>query len=170
MDVAMKIVGRIGFPVAVKNISKKYVHKYKSGKVILNVQTEGYLKTAIMKVGWPVLIQRMVDSPFEIIIGAKRDHNLGVMVTFGWGGVFAEDLDDLALRILPLTEGDLDEMIKETKIGRILVREKVDLSGIKNVLIDVCQIMTDFSEIQELDLNPLKITAGEIMCVDARYK
>jgi acetyltransferase len=170
MDVAMKIVGRIGFPVAVKNISKKYVHKYKSGKVILNVQTEGYLKTAITKVGWPVLIQRMVDSPFEIIIGAKRDSDLGVIVTFGWGGVFAEDLDDLALRILPLTEGDLDEMIKETKIGRILLRENVDLSGIKNVLIEVCQIMTDFSDIQELDLNPLKITDGEIMCVDARYK
>jgi len=170
MDVAMKIVGRIGLPVAVKNISKEIVHKYKAGKVILNVQTESYLKTAINHVGFPVLIQRMVDSPFEIIIGAKRDQELGAMITFGWGGVFAEDLDDLSLRILPLTEDDLEEMIKETKIGRILVRENVDLSGVKNILIEVCQIMTDFPDIQELDLNPLKVNSGQVMCVDARYK
>lgn len=170
VDVAMKIVGRIGFPVAVKNISKNIVHKYKAGKVILNVETESYLKTAIKEVGFPVLIQRMVDSPFEIIIGAKRDANLGTLITFGWGGVFTEDIDDISLRILPLTEYDLDEMIKETKIGKVLVRENVDLSSLKNILIDVCQIMTDFEDIAELDLNPIKVLEGRAYCVDARYK
>lgn len=170
IDVAMKIVGRIGLPVAIKNISNKIVHKFKAGKVILNVQNETFVKTAIDRLGFPVLIQRMVESPFEIIIGAKRDKALGVMITFGWGGVFTEDLADISTRILPLTEFDLDEMIKETKIGKILVREKIDLSNIKNTLINVCQIMTDYPEITEVDLNPLKISDNTAMCVDARYK
>ena len=170
IDVAMKIVGRVGFPVAVKNVSKNIIHKYKAGKVVLNVQSESFLKESIKKVGFPVLIQRMVDSPFEILVGAKRDNNLGVILTFGWGGIFVEDLEDIAVRILPLTELDLDEMIKVTKIGKILAREKVDLSNIKNILIEVCQLMNDYPEIMELDLNPIKVSVDNAFCVDARYR
>jgi acetyltransferase len=170
IDVALKIVGRIGLPVAVKNVSKKYVHKYKAGKVILNVQSESYLKEAVRKVGYPVLIQRMVDSPFEVIVGAKRDPKIGTMVTFGWGGIFAEDLSDISTRILPITEFDLDEMIRETKIGSIIIHEEIDLSAIKNIIINVCQLMSDHPEISELDLNPIKLTKDSAMCVDARYK
>ncbi len=170
MDVAMKIVGRIGLPVAVKNVSKTGEHKFKAGKVILNVQSESFLKVAIHKLGFPVLIQRMVDSPYEAFVGAKRDKKLGAVLTFGWGGIFVEDLDDVSARILPLTEYDLDEMIKETKMGKILIQNNVNLSLIKNILVEVCQIMTDFPEITELDLNPVKITQDAAYCVDARYK
>lgn len=170
MDVALKIVSRIGMPVVVKNISKNIVHKYKAGKVILNVQSESFLKESIRKVGFPVLIQRMVDSPFEVIVGAKRDSKLGVIVTFGWGGIFAEDLNDISTRILPLTEYDLDEMIKETKISQILIREKIDFSGIKNIIIEICQIMIDFPQFTEMDLNPIKLKETSAVCVDARYK
>jgi len=170
IDVVMKIIGRIGMPVVVKNVSGKVIHKYKAGKVILNVQSESFLKFAVQKVGYPVLIQRMVDSPFEIFIGAKRDKNLGIILTFGWGGIFVEDLGDICVRILPLTELDLDEMIKGTKIGTILIREHVDLSPIKNILVEVSQIMAELDEITELDLNPVKITQTEAICVDARFK
>lgn len=170
IDVVMKIVGRIGLPVVVKNISHKFVHKYKAGKVVLNIQSESFLKQSVEKVGYPVLIQRMVESPFEVIIGAKREENLGTVVTFGWGGVFTEEIDDISTRILPLTEYDLDEMIKETKIGRILVRENFDLSGLKNIIVEVGQIMTDYPSINELDLNPVKVMADGVVCVDARYK
>lgn len=170
MAVATQIVQRIGFPVAVKNISPQVVHKFKAGKVILNVPSEAYLKEAIKKVGWPVLIQKMADLPFEVIVGAHRDPRLGTLVSFGWGGIFTEDLQDLASRILPLTENDLDEMIKETKIGKVLRREKVNLSLVKNILIEVCQIMVDFPQIAELDLNPIKLSANEAICVDARFK
>ncbi|AKM82762.1 TPA: hypothetical protein DD449_00505 [Candidatus Berkelbacteria bacterium] len=170
IDVVMKIAGRIGFPLAVKCISKKFVHKFKAGKVVLDVQSESYLKQSVEKVGYPVLIQRMVNSPFEVIIGAKREEKLGTVVTFGWGGVFTEDIDDISTKIMPLTEYDLEEMIKETKIGRILIKENFDLSSIKNIIIEVCQIMTDFPNIIELDLNPVKMTSGGAICVDARYR
>lgn len=169
-DVATKIVERIGFPLAVKNISPDIVHKYKAGKIVLNVSNAINLKDAVKKVGFPVLIQQMVDLPFEIIVGAKRDKDLGTLITFGWGGVFVEDLQDISTCILPLTELDLDEMIKETKIGQVLIREKIDLSIIKNILIDISQIMIDFPEITEMDLNPIKIGPGVALCVDARYK
>lgn len=170
MDVADKIIARLGFPVAVKNVGKVGEHKARAGKIKLNIGDKTALEQAIRQVQFPVLIQRMVDFPFEVIVGAKRDEKLGIILTFGWGGVFVEDLDDLAARILPLTEADLDEMIKETKIGKILVREKVDLSGIKNILIAVAQIMTDYVQISEIDLNPIKVNQNQAICVDARYK
>ena len=170
MDVVMKIVGRIGMPVVVKNISHKFIHKFKAGKVVLNVQSEAFLKQSVEKVGFPVLIQRMVESPFEIIIGAKREEKIGTILTFGWGGVFTEDIGDISAKILPLTEYDLDEMIKETKIGKILMRENIDLSGLKNILVEVSQIMTDYPEISEIDLNPVKVMPSQVICVDARYK
>jgi len=170
MDVVMKIVGRIGMPVVVKNISHKFIHKFKAGKVILNVQSESFLRQSVEKVGFPVLIQHMVESPFEIIIGAKREDKIGTILTFGWGGVFTEDIGDISAKILPLTEYDLDEMIKETKIGKILIRENIDLSGLKNILIEVSQIMVDFPSITEIDLNPVKVMQDQVICVDARYK
>jgi acetyl coenzyme A synthetase (ADP forming)-like protein len=169
MEVAMQIVARAGYPVAVKNVGKFGEHKFKAGKVKLNITGDCALENAIKQVQFPVLIQQMVDYPFEVIIGAKRDNEMGIILTFGWGGVFVEDLDDIAVRILPLTECDLDEMIRETKIGRILVREKVDLSGVKNILIAVCQIMTDYAQITEIDLNPVKVSHEAAVCVDARY-
>jgi acetyltransferase len=169
LEVAKQIVDRIGYPVVVKNVSKFGEHKYKAGKVKLNIVDVDSLEDAIKKVQFPVLIQKMIDYPFEIIIGAKRDDQMGIVLTFGWGGVFVEDLDDIAARVLPLTELDLDEMIRETKIGHILHRENVDLSGIKNILISVAQIMTDYNQITEVDLNPVKVSVDDAICVDARY-
>jgi len=169
MEVALQILARIGFPVAIKNVGKFGEHKFKAGKVKLNITSQEYFTQAIKQVQFPVLIQKMVDFPFEIIIGAKRDEQMGIILTFGWGGVFVEDLSDISARILPLTEVDLDEMIKETKIGHILIREKVDLSNIKNIMVAVAQIMTDYSNITELDLNPIKVTQDQAICVDARY-
>jgi len=170
LDVAQKALQRIGFPVAVKNVSNSGIHKFRAGKVILGIQNQESFEAAIKKVGFPVLVQKMVNAPFEVIVGAKRDPKMGVIITFGWGGVFVEDLSDISLRILPLTECDLDEMIKETKIGKILVRENVNLSPIKNIMIEVAQIMTDYPEIEEMDLNPLKVSQDEAIVVDVRYK
>jgi len=169
INVAYQIVERIGYPVAVKNIGKFGEHKFKAGKVKLNIFDQNALNETIKQIGFPVLIQKMVDFPFEVMIGAKRDPQMGIVLTFGWGGVFVEDLDDLVARILPLTESDLDEMIRETKIGKILVREKIDLSGIKNILVAVAQIMADYPQIGEMDLNPVKVSENQTTCVDARY-
>lgn len=169
LDVAKKITTRIGFPVAVKNVGKFGEHKFKAGKVKLNIPDDDCLTNAIRQVGFPVMIQKMVDLPYEIIIGAKRDPKMGIILTFGWGGVYVEDLDDLSARIMPLTEIDLDEMIKETKIGKIMLKENVDLSGIKNIIIAIAQIMTDYEQITEIDLNPVKVSVDQSICVDARY-
>ncbi len=169
LEVAQQVIARVGFPVAVKNIGTFGEHKLKAGKVKLNITDSQSLFSAIKQVDFPVLIQKMIDLPFEIIIGAKRDEQMGVILTFGWGGTYVEDLDDLSARILPLTEIDLDEMIGQTKIGRILIREKVNLSHIKNIMVAVAQIMTDYDQITEIDLNPVKVSQNEAICVDARY-
>jgi acetate---CoA ligase (ADP-forming) len=167
---AMEIFRKIKASVAVKNISNKVVHKYKAGKVVLNVQNEEFLKETLVHVGYPALIQKMVDSPFEIIIGAKRDSKMGSIITFGWGGIFTEDLKDISAKILPLTETDLDEMIKETKIGQILIRENIDTSKVKDVIRAIAKLMNECEDISEVDLNPIKLTPRGAYCVDARYK
>lgn len=167
---ALQIFREINGPVAVKNISPRIVHKFKAGKVKLNIQNENDLKRAISDVGFPILIQKMIDIPLEVIVGAKRDENLGVLITFGWGGIFTQDILDFSTKITPLTENDLNEMIKETKIGKILIRENINLDKLKDTIIAVAQIMTDYPEITEIDLNPIKIDKERLYCVDARYK
>lgn len=167
---ALQIFREINGPVAVKNISPRIIHKFKSGKVKLNIQNENDLKRAISNVGFPILIQKMIDIPLEVIVGAKRDENIGVLITFGWGGIFTQDILDFSTKITPLTENDLNEMIKETKIGKILIRENINLDKLKDTIIAVTQIMTDYPEIAEIDLNPIKIDKERLYCVDARYK
>lgn len=183
---AQEAVKKIGYPVAVKNMAEG-VHKYKAGKLVLNVASDEMLKKALAKVGLPVVVQKMIDSPFEIIIGSKREENIGTacpqrpaglhggrVLVFGWGGILTQDLNDISMRVITpevsLTELDLDEMIKETRIGKVLIREKLDLEPIKDVLRKVAQLMTDFPEITELDLNPLKIKEGQAICIDVRYR
>lgn len=164
---------KISYPVAVKNMAEG-AHKYKSGKLVLNVTTDESLKKALVKVGLPAIVQKMIDSPFEVIVGGKFEKNIGHVLTFGWGGILTQDLNDLSMRVISsevnLTELDLDEMIKETRIGKVLMREKLDLEPIKDVLRKIVQLLSDFPEIVELDLNPLKIKEGQAICIDVRYK
>lgn len=168
---AIQAAADIGYPVAIKLISPRFIHKSRSGKVKLNIQNEYQVKMVLGKLGFPALIQKMVDAPFEIIIGAKRDQNFGTFITFGWGGIFVEDLKDTSTRLSSgLTETDLNEMIKETKIGRVLIREKIKLDPIKTILTQVFQIMDAIPEIEEMDLNPIKVSSDNAICVDVRIK
>lgn len=170
---AQEAVKKIGYPVAVKNMAEGE-HKYRTGKLVLNVASDSMLKKALAKVGLPAVVQKMIDSPFEVIVGGKREKNIGTVLLFGWGGILTQDLNDISMRVVTsevsLTELDLDEMIKETRIGKVLIREKLDLEPIKDVLRKVAQLMIDFPEITELDLNPLKIKEGQAICIDVRYK
>jgi len=166
----LKAVRQLDGLLAVKSSSPTVVHKYRAGKVFLNIQNGYMLKAALKKVGWPALIQEMVESNIEIFIGAKREENYGIVLSFGWGGTFVEELKDISTRIIPLTTSDLDEMIKETKIGKVLIKEEINLNMVKSAILAVAKIMIDFPEITEMDLNPLKVKHDKIICVDARYK
>lgn len=166
---ALKLVKKLHFPVVVKGNAKFGEHKFKAGKVVLNVSGEKSLEDAIDKVGLPVIVQQMIKAPYEVIVGAKRDQENGIAITFGWGGVFVEDIKDLSVRVLPLTEYDLCQMISETKIGKVLLSENINLTALKNIIINMARIMNDFPTITEMDLNPVMISEKETFAVDCRY-
>lgn len=157
-------------PLALKLISKDIVHKFKSGKVVLNISTEREFQDTASNLGMPLLVQEMIEAPIEVLVGTKRDERLGIIITFGWGGIFTEDLKDISSRIWPLTYNDLDEMIKETKIGQVLQKEKIDLKLLKEIIVNIIKIMLDYPTISEFELNPIKVSSKNVICVDARYK
>lgn len=153
-----------GFPVAVKT-AKEIAHKGKAGKVGLNIADHHSLKRAISHIGYPLLIQKMIDSPYEIFIGARRDPVFGVVLFFGQGGIFVEELRDVSTRVMPLTTADLEAMIEETKVYSAIKSLNVQ-AEIKILMKAVLQIMEENYDIESLDLNPIKVLKNKLVTVD----
>ncbi len=175
----------IHFPIVLKAVGEKIIHKTDLKGVALNIKTkENLIKTAEEMI-WnfsskniqldSFLVQPFLQTKFELLIGAFRDPSFGPMIMFGSGGKYVEYIDDTVMRSAYLTENDIDDMIDSTKIGKIIkgVRgeEPVDISAIKSVIKNLAQMIVNYSEITEVDLNPLLITAdNKIFAVDVRIK
>ncbi|OGB77045.1 hypothetical protein A2476_02895, partial [candidate division CPR3 bacterium RIFOXYC2_FULL_35_7] len=173
------------YPVVMKLSSSKLIHKTDYSGVILNVKNEKELlknfddlvkkarKYVLEKYIEGVLIQEMLPEGLEIIIGVKKDPNFGHLLMFGSGGIYTEVYKDVAFRIIPTDKISIDKMITETKINKILqgLRGKsYDVSAIKDILIKIQQLVIDFPQISELDLNPLIIGQDFTKVVDVKIK
>lgn len=173
------------FPVVLKAVGEKIIHKSELNAVALNIKNKSeLLRTAdgMMKTFNQqklqidsFLIQPFIQSKFELLIGGFRDPSFGPMVMFGTGGKYVEFLDDTAIRSAYLIDSDVDKMINNTKIGKIIqgVRGETpaDLRKIKSTIRSVAQMMLNHKEIKECDLNPLVVTEdNNIFAVDIRIK
>ncbi|MCB2180355.1 acetate--CoA ligase family protein [bacterium] len=177
---------QMGFPLVMKVAVKDISHKSDVGGILLNLHSaeevrQGFralaermasLLPADEQMG--VHLQRMAEKGQEVIIGAVRDPVFGPMVMFGSGGVEVEGLKDIRFAIAPLTESDLDTIVEETWAGRKLKGFRsypaADRESVRTALIRLGQLMADFPEIQEVEINPL-IVLGEgrgAFAVDAR--
>ena len=121
------------------------------------------------------LLQPFLVPKFELLVGGFRDPNFGPMVMFGLGGKYVEYFEDTAIRSACVNENDIDEMINETKIGKIIQGVRgdtgVDMEKIKSTIKSVAQMMINHKEITECDLNPLLVTKDDkIFAVDIRIK
>lgn len=172
---AVEIARRIGYPVAMKLIAEDIVHKADVGGIALNLTSEREVRTAFEKMMGDtgdtkptgesrVMIQQMAPQGQEIILGAQRDAQFGPLVMVGMGGRYVEVFQDVAFRLAPLNREDAMTMIDETAAGRIMrgVRgaSPRDLPKAAEVLCRVGQLVSEFSCISELDINPL-IVGGE---------
>jgi len=173
------------FPVVLKAVGEKIIHKSDLKGVVLNIKDKAELtniakemidnfKQKNMQLD-SFLIQPYIHSKFELLVGGFRDPSFGPMVMFGTGGKYVEYLDDTVIRSAYMTEFDVDEMINNTKIGKIIqgVRGEspADLNKIKSTIMSVAQMMLNHKEITECDLNPLVVTAdNNIFAVDVRIK
>jgi len=175
----------VKFPAVLKAVGEKIVHKSDLKGVVLNIKDKMELiKTADEMINNfkqknfkldSFLIQPYIHTKFELLVGGFRDPSFGPMVMFGAGGKYVEYIEDTVIRSAYLNDVDVDEMIGNTKIGKIIqgVRGETpaDLNRIKNNIKSVAQMMLDYKEITECDLNPLVVTEdNNIFAVDIRIK
>jgi acyl-CoA synthetase (NDP forming) len=185
-DEAVAAAERIGFPVALKIASPDILHKTDAGGVALNLTGAREVQGAFDDITstarqafpgaaiWGVQVQRMVSGGQETIVGATRDPQFGHLLMFGLGGIFVEVLEDVSFRVAPLSRPEALEMMRETRSFRLLQgfrgRPAADTDAIAGCLLRVSRLVTDFPEIEELDINPLTVrTVGEgVTALDAR--
>ena len=182
---AKEIATNIGYPVVLKISSRTVTHKSDIGGVITNIKTEDELEF-----WWNRLLERLnkanlTDSLDGIIVmqqisGSNRELVAGVVkkgsthqMMFGLGGIFVEALHEVTFRPCPLTNYDAESLINGTKakniLGAIRGNQATDLKVLKETLMRLSQLVTDFPEILEIDANPLMLDEkGKLYVVDAR--
>lgn len=163
------------FPIALKAIGKKIIHKSDIGGVKLHIASKNEALHAfhsLQKIHGieKVAVQPMVKG-IEIIIGGKRDMQFGPVVLIGSGGIYTEILKDVSMRLCPVTKKDAMEMICELKIYPILMgsrgQKKINVNRLAQLLVNVSHLMRN-EKISELDLNPVMATPQKIVVVDVR--
>lgn len=178
-DEAVDAAGRIGYPVVLKACSWRLMHKSDAGAVELNLRGEAEVRSVFGRItaaAGPeidgVLVQEMVASSRELVVGLIRDPQFGPCAMLGMGGVLAEVLDDTVFRAAPLDMAEALDMISELR-GRAMLdsfrgQAPADLEAIGQVLIAVGQIGVEHESVAEIDINPLMVDAqGKVIAADA---
>jgi len=185
-DEAAAHAEKIGFPVVMKIVSPDILHKSDIGGVRVGVRDQQeamdvfelmmlrvrrYAPDAVIR---GVFVQEMIQAGREVIIGSTRDPQFGPLVMFGLGGIYVEVLKDVSFRVAPFGERHAGRMIEEIRSAPLLRgargERSSDVEAIVKCLLTVSQMVTDFPEIVEMDINPLKVRepgAGAV-AVDAR--
>lgn len=182
---AEELAQDIDGPVVMKIASPDIPHKSDFGGVAMGVETENVSETFedlcerareeasdAMILG--VLIQEQVniDDSQEVIVGVNRDPQFGPVVMFGYGGIFVQVFDDTTFRVAPVTENEARKMTEEIDSAALLRgnrgHEAVDLDAVVETIQRVSQLVTDFSTITELDINPLIAGSNGVSAIDLR--
>jgi acyl-CoA synthetase (NDP forming) len=186
MQEARLAAEQMGYPVAIKVISEQISHKSDVGGVQLNLRNGPAVEEAFEDMlrrihqFYPdakidgVLVQPMVTGGQELILGGRQDPNFGPVVLIGLGGIFVEVLEEVALRVAPITYKEAREMIDELRGAPILKgargHKPSDIAAVSEALLRLSQLLIDFPEIRELDINPLRVFQENNGCraLDAR--
>lgn len=176
----------IGFPVVMKIASPDILHKTEVGGVRVGLASEEEVERAFLEITsnasrlmpkaliWGVSIQEMVKKGKEVIVGMSKDHSFGPMLMFGLGGIYVEVLKDVSFRIAPAGKTDIERMISEIRSYPLLKGVRGEAPADTDALVEaiqrLSQLVTDFPEIIEMDINPLVVLPkGEgIIAIDAR--
>ncbi len=183
---AVTISAEVGYPVVMKIFSPDISHKTDIGGVELNLKTSEEVKSAFGRIiervhkNNPkaviegVTIQRMVEKyDFELILGSKKDPVFGPVILFGYGGIQTEFIKDVAVGLPPLNQTLARRLMEQTKIYSALskgLRDKppANLSVLDETLVKLSNLIVDFPEIREIDINPLAVSGDNVVALDAR--
>lgn len=179
---------RMGFPVAIKILSKQISHKSDVGGVALNLDSAEEVRTAAhtmlsrVKTLRPdavvdgFTLQAMVRRKHvqEVIVGSTIDPVFGPIILFGQGGTAVEVMADRAVALPPLNEPLARSLVSRTRIAKLLKGWRdtpaVDESAVHAVLLAVSQLLADIPELAELDINPLLVNFEGAIALDARVR
>jgi len=175
---------KIGFPLALKIVSPEILHKTDAGAVTLDIADYDSLAAAADTMKKTVagrapgavirylLLEEMMPPGLELLIGGLRDAQFGPCVAFGLGGIWVEALNDAAFGILPMTRQEMLDMMAETRADLFLKGFRgsppLDQQAVISIMTAVSRLMTDFPEIREMDLNPLRVYAKGAAALDVR--
>ncbi|OYU88167.1 MAG: CoA-binding protein [Bradyrhizobiaceae bacterium PARB1] len=181
---AAKLAGGMGFPVVMKIVSPDILHKTEAGGVIVGVKTaedaqkaydtilanaKKYKADAKIE---GVQVQQMLMGGTEVIIGSITDGSFGKLVAFGLGGVLVEVLKDVTFRLAPATNEDALSMLDGIQAAEMLhgVRggDPANREALADIIVKVSQLVSDFPEMVELDLNPVFATKKDAIAADVR--
>ena len=171
----------IGQPVALKAIGPNLLHKSDRGGVRLGLQTECDARDAFVEMKTRLgddmtasYVQPMIPGGVEVMLGATDDPTFGHVLAFGAGGTLVELLADVAFRIHPLTETDVDDIIQQTRVAKLLTGLRgaapSDVPALREAILRLSTLITICPEIRDLDINPLKVLPAGVIALDARIR
>ena len=181
---AAKLATKIGYPVVLKIVSPQILHKTEAGGVLVGVKNAAEVKAGFAKIMASakkydrkaqilgVQVQQMVGGGQEVIIGAVTDPSFGKLVAFGLGGVLVEVMKDVTFRLAPASKDDALSMLDGIAAAEVLkgVRgsEPVNRAALAGMIRGVSQLVSDFPEIVEMDLNPVFAAKAGAIAADVR--
>ena len=184
-DKAAQLAEKIGYPVVMKIHSPQITHKSDIGGVVLDLRCKEDVKKTFKemikraKEKAPdakilgVTIQKMIKTHgYELIMGSKKDPVFGSVILFGLGGIYTELFKDRAIGFPPLNQVLAQRIIEKTRAYELLKGFRglppVNMTKVEETLVNFSQLIIDYPEIKEIDVNPLIASGDELIAVDAR--
>jgi acetate---CoA ligase (ADP-forming) len=184
-ETAASVAAKIGYPVVLKMMGPKLLHKTEVGAVALNIKSHDALKQAIITMRASVqayaplaatdlfLVENMANPPLaELVVGLRQDPQFGWALTLGSGGILVELIGDMKTLLLPTHIEAIEKALRGLKVAQLLTGFRgakcADLTCLAQTLLDLCNwMMTQDKELQEIEINPLFIYENTSLAVDA---
>ena len=183
LDDALKLAEEIGYPVVLEIESPDIVHKVDVGAIKLSIEGPEELKEAYEDMLSTVerrapnariegvVVRSFVKKGVEVAVGMHREPLFGPLIMFGSGGTLIELYKDVSFRIAPLTDRDVEELMHEVEVTKVLLGFRgtpKDIGAVKDVIAAVAQLSLDFPEIRDIDINPLFVYERGCLAFDVK--
>jgi len=185
VEEACAIARTEGYPLVLKIVSPTISYKSDAGGVALGIRSEEELRDAFARMMERVrtfcpeaeirgvTVQKMVERiDYEVILGSKKDEDFGSIILFGMGGVGVQIFQDFSIGLPPLNQALARKLMEETRVFRLLQgyrgKPPADLGTLEQIVLSFSNLVADFPEIAEMDINPIALSEGKAFALDAR--
>ncbi|MCX8023054.1 MAG: bifunctional acetate--CoA ligase family protein/GNAT family N-acetyltransferase [Syntrophorhabdaceae bacterium] len=187
VDTAVAVANKIGYPVVIKILSPVITHKSDIGGVVVNINSDDALKKAYGRVMdavkekvpelfssvQGVTVQKQIERiDYELILGSKKDSDFGSVIVFGLGGIGTEIMRKVSIGLPPMNQILARRLIEDSGILHMLKgyrgKPPADMRLLEQVIVSFSNLIVDFPEIGEMDINPIGISDGRPYALDAR--